>query len=81
MPQRPRSVRTPGPREKVSDRALMSSTFQEGGGAPTARTRFEVPNAGSGHFPLTSLPCWEILPHFTNLPKVPLLAGFESRFF
>lgn len=58
----------------------MASGFQEGGGAPTAR-RSVVPDAGSGHFPLTSPLPWEILPHFTNLLKITLLAGFESRFF
>lgn len=38
--------------------------------------RFGVPDAGSGHFPMTSPPRWEILPHCTNLLKVRIFLSY-----
>lgn len=70
---------------EVSERELVAFAFQEGGGAHRIKEVL-VPGAGSGHFPLTSPPRWEILPHLTNLLKVqifyftlPLKRKYDNR--
>lgn len=73
----------PGPRSvgKRSQLGADGSCLSARRRCPAAGRMSGVPDEGSGHFPPTSAPRWKYYPTLqTNLLKVTLMLGFESRF-